>query len=46
MKSAVKSKKKMKKGGMATKKKKKKKMASPMRYETGGFLEPGIERID
>tara|TARA_B100001094_G_scaffold103732_1_gene100004 strand:+ start:9653 stop:9898 length:246 start_codon:yes stop_codon:yes gene_type:complete len=35
-----------KKGGMATKKKKKKKMASPMRYQTGGFLEPAIERID
>ena len=46
MKSAIKSKKKMKKGGMVTKKKKKKKMASPMRYQQGGFLEPSIERID
>jgi len=35
---------KMKEGG--TKKKKKKKMASPARYQEGGFLEPGIERID
>tara|TARA_Y100000361_G_C11160854_1_gene347205 strand:+ start:496 stop:756 length:261 start_codon:yes stop_codon:yes gene_type:complete len=35
---------KMKNGGM--KSKKKKKMASPMRYQTGGFLEPAIERID
>lgn len=43
MKSALKSKKKMKKGGMG---KKSKKAKIPMRYQGGGFLEPGIENID